>query len=71
MWETGGSEEGQEIFGEGILWRSSGVGRAVGRGLDLDEIGDEGGDDCDPDRERYGEGEEFRLYARVEGRSED
>ena len=54
-----------------MLCRLLGVGGVGGRDLDLDEIGDEGGDDCERDRGRYGVGEEFRSCLRVEERSED
>jgi hypothetical protein len=46
-----------------------GVREVVVRDLNLDEIGDEGGGDCD--RKRYGDGEGLCLRVRLEGRSED
>lgn len=48
---------------------SLGVGGVVVQDLDPDKIGEEGGGDCD--RDRYGDGEEFRSWVRVEERSED
>lgn len=67
----GGGGEGRGNLGGGGTFCRLGVGGVVSRDLDLVETGDEGGGDCDRDGERYGEGEEFRLCARVEGRSED
>ena len=70
--EIGGSGEGQKILGKGGMCRClSGVGGVVARDLDPDNIGEEGGGDCDRDRERYGHGEEFRSCVCVEERSED
>jgi len=71
MGEMGGSGEGQKNLSKGGMCRFSGVGGVVARDLDPDKIGEEGGGDCDRDRERYGHGEEFRSCVRAEERSED
>ena len=46
-------------------------GGVVARDFDPGKVGEEGGGDCDRDRERYGDGEEFRSCVRVEERSKD